>query len=206
MSLARRLRASRAQAGLVLAELGNSAGVVHTTVRGIELGMQRPGIDTVERIASALGVSPCWLAFGPEGHIPLRQKRPQDREVSDDPVPAPGSLVFESRFRGCGSRMRETRIRLGLTLRALADKAEALAWKRPGAGRRAVSYQVIYNTEAGATAPRIDTLEAIALALDVPPCWLAYGDESAQVPGRGCASQVPGEDDVSDRSASPGGC
>lgn len=59
-----RLFAVRKEAGLGLLALGKKAGVAHMTISAIEKGRQMPAADTIERLARALGVSPCWLAFG----------------------------------------------------------------------------------------------------------------------------------------------
>jgi transcriptional regulator with XRE-family HTH domain len=51
----------------------------------------------------------------------------------------------------------------GLTLRAVASAA-------------GVSPQSILLIEKGESEPRISTVEEIAVALDVAPGWLAYGE------------------------------
>ena len=62
--LGARLFAVRKEAGLGLLALSKKAGVAHTTIGDIEKGRQMPAADTVERLARALGISPCWLAYG----------------------------------------------------------------------------------------------------------------------------------------------
>lgn len=59
-----RLRAVRKARALTLVALGSAAGVTHATIQHIETGRTVPGIDTVEKIATALGVDPRWLAYG----------------------------------------------------------------------------------------------------------------------------------------------
>lgn len=125
--------------------------------------MHIPRIDVVERLAIALSVSPVWLGFGPEGDLPFRQKQPRWRVVADDPTPALQDSVGH-RFKTCGDRLKLKRESLGLSLRALARAAD-------------VSYQAVLYTESGQTVPRVDTIEAIAVALDVAPGWLAYGED-----------------------------
>jgi len=51
--------------------LAKRSGVSNATINDIEKGRQLPAVDTVERLARALGVRPCWLAFG-EGHPNVR--------------------------------------------------------------------------------------------------------------------------------------
>ena len=109
-------------------------------------------------------MSPIYLAFGPEGAEPFRLKTPAYLKCEDEPQPQPGAGVFAARYTGCAERLRSSRERLGLSLRELAAAAT-------------VSYQAVLNTESGQTVPRVDTIEAIAVALDVAPGWLAYGDD-----------------------------
>lgn len=58
-----RLQAVRVERGLTKAELGRSAGITSPSVTQIETGGQS-GVDVIESLAKALGVSPGWLAFG----------------------------------------------------------------------------------------------------------------------------------------------
>lgn len=67
--LAIRLRALRAMHSLSRAKLASAAGVLEGSVQRIEEGRGEANVDTVERLAIALGVSPSWLAFG-EGAPP----------------------------------------------------------------------------------------------------------------------------------------
>lgn len=70
-SLAVRLKALRTKLNLSRAELADAAGVTTGPIQNIELGRGAPGVDTIERLATALNVSPAWLAFG-GGELPLR--------------------------------------------------------------------------------------------------------------------------------------
>lgn len=133
----------------------------------MEEGTQQPGIDLIEKIAVGLGISPVWLAFGHEGALPFREKQPRPAVPFDDPVPEPGKGLFHARYVDCGERLRQVREQLGLSLRSLAEAAN-------------VSYQAVLNTETGLTVPKAETIEAIAVALDVAPGWLAYGDEEGE--------------------------
>ena len=64
--LASRLRAARQDKCLTLAKLG--AALDPARGRGIvcewEKGRCEPSLSTIAQIAAALGVTPCWLAFG----------------------------------------------------------------------------------------------------------------------------------------------
>jgi transcriptional regulator with XRE-family HTH domain len=61
--LAERAKTTRTQAALSMREVARRAGITEGAVRSTEKGRQ-PGIDTMEKLAGALGVSPAWLAFG----------------------------------------------------------------------------------------------------------------------------------------------
>lgn len=61
--LAARVREVRALLGLSMREVARRAELTEGAVRSTELGRQ-PGIDTLEALARALGVSPAWLAYG----------------------------------------------------------------------------------------------------------------------------------------------
>ena len=63
-----RLFDARDRAGLTLRALGEKAGVSWSTISAIEKGRQAATVETTERLAMALGVRPCWLAFG-EGSL-----------------------------------------------------------------------------------------------------------------------------------------
>ena len=67
--LAARLRALRTLHSLSRAKLGQAAVVPVGSIQHIEDGRGDPRVDTIERLAVALDVSPAWLAFG-EGPAP----------------------------------------------------------------------------------------------------------------------------------------
>lgn len=64
-----RLAKRRQHLGLSRAVLAAAAGVTVTAVQHIEDARRVPSVETVERLAVALDVSPAWLAFG-EGNRP----------------------------------------------------------------------------------------------------------------------------------------
>ena len=61
--LSGRLMEARATLGLSLREVDRRAGTTAGTLRAIEAGGQ-PTLDTLECLATALAISPAWLAFG----------------------------------------------------------------------------------------------------------------------------------------------
>lgn len=128
------------------------------TVFLLEEGRHVPRLDTVEKIASALGLSPAFLAYGIE---------------ADASQPTAGL-----RCEGVASRLRETRIARGLTMRALARAA-------------GLTDTAVRSTETGASMPSIATVESFAVALGVSPAWLAYGLGPMELPGRRRAAVSP---------------
>ena len=70
-----RLVRARELSGMNTAELGRLARLSRTTVANIEEGKTAPGIDTVERLAAALHVSPAWLGFGEDALVDLSTHR-----------------------------------------------------------------------------------------------------------------------------------
>jgi transcriptional regulator with XRE-family HTH domain len=135
------------------------AGVAGSLVHYAERG-RVPRLDTIERIAIALGVSSCWLAFGDEGSAPVRQQLPRPgRPLLLRPLTAREATP---NYGSIGARLFAMRERRGLSRRALGKAAET-------------SGTSILNIEDGRTIPRLDMVERLATALDVPPCWLAFG-------------------------------
>lgn len=61
--LAERARAAREALGLSMREVSRRAELSEGVVRAVERQAQ-PGIDTLERLATVLKVSPAWLAYG----------------------------------------------------------------------------------------------------------------------------------------------
>lgn len=101
-----RLRKARKAADVTRHKLSLSAGIASDGVNDLETGGRIPGIDTVERLALALNVSPCWLAFGKD---------------------QTGPVVEGLRCASLGQRVTEARLRAGLSGRALAAAAELSA-------------------------------------------------------------------------------
>lgn len=163
--LSLRARTAREATGLTLRELADMAGIANSVVHYTE-GGRVPRLDTVERIAIVLGVSPCWLAFGEDGTEPFRQKVPRPEgsrrhltlrsfEAQEDALGSPG----------VGERLRAAREQAGVSRRQLGEAAQS-------------SGTSILNIEDGRVVPRVDMVERLALALGVAPCWLAFGGGS----------------------------
>lgn len=67
--LASRLKALLKTADMPMLQLAERAGLYTSHVAYILDSSRAPRVDTVEKLARALGVSPCWLAFGQEGPL-----------------------------------------------------------------------------------------------------------------------------------------
>lgn len=74
-----RLLWARMRAGLTVRALAEVAGVAFSAVTEIEKNKRRPRTDTTERLAVALGITPCWLSYGdgpaPEGWMETESQR-----------------------------------------------------------------------------------------------------------------------------------
>jgi len=79
-----RLQTSREEKGLTKAALARLGGLSPSAFAKIENGGQS-GIDVIESLAKALGVSAGWLAFGvgPQVVVSPRRGRPPTQPVSD---------------------------------------------------------------------------------------------------------------------------
>lgn len=162
---ARRLLDCRDALNWPLQWVADRAETSHVSISRLEDGKQQPSIDLVERIACALGVPVCWLAFGQLGAEPFRGKRPSSEPVAPIPAPTPGAYRNEQRAAQVGLRLAQLRREAGLSLRDLAECA-------------GTSHQVITNIENGRGMPKLDIAERLAVALNVAPCLLAYGIEA----------------------------
>ncbi len=116
----------------------------------LEAGDRIPRVDTVEKLAKALHVSPCMLAYGIE----------QPCEPGDGPLSA-----------GLPDRLLQLREERGLSRRALGRLS-------------GTSDNFVQKTESRATVPTIANVEALAKALKISVCWLAYGVGDRDLPPR----------------------
>lgn len=160
--LAVRLSLTLEATGAPQSRIAIAAGVAQPVISRTKAGLATPAIDTVERLAAALGVPPGWLAFGDEGTEPFRQRRPRSPVPMDPPTPDPNRREPAGMYKPVGERCKQAREARSLSLRAVAKAA-------------GISAQSLLLTEAGETVPLVSTCEALAVALDVSPCWLAYG-------------------------------
>lgn len=161
--LSERLLATRNRSGQKLYVVADLADVSQTTPGAVERGENIPALETLERLASALGVPVGWLAYGYEGLEPVRERYPRDFFIPSDPLPDPAWRVFRNLSAGFPRRLREARERSGLSMRTLSESA-------------GISVQAWSKCEAGKVSPRVDTCERMAVALGIAPRWLAFGD------------------------------
>lgn len=84
MDMATRLQAARSAAAMSRAELGRHTSLSPRAIAKIEAGGQS-GVDIIELLAKALGVSPGWLAFGlgPQIVTSPRRGRPPAQSPAD---------------------------------------------------------------------------------------------------------------------------
>lgn len=166
-SLGPRLSDLRTKAELPALAINSFAGVGKGTINALEDGVHCPRIDILERLASALDVSPSWIAFGHEGYEPFQQRRPRDPVPLDPPIPHAEARPATERYKGVGDRCRKLRQLRGLSLRAAATAA-------------GISHESLNLVEKGGTIPLVATCERLAVAFDVAPAWLTYGE--GQIP------------------------
>ena len=68
MAISKRLKSARQAARMTQQQVGDRLRPQHTrkNVCKWEHGQTEPSLSTIAQIAAALGVTPCWLAFGCE--------------------------------------------------------------------------------------------------------------------------------------------
>jgi transcriptional regulator with XRE-family HTH domain len=160
--LPERIADLRKRLGLTVRAVGAATAISHSVVVEYENGKRTPALDTTEKLAAAFGVPACWLAFGELGEECFAQKRASATPVPAAPLPVAGGLPYLALNAGCASRLRGLREGRGLSYRDLGKAA-------------GVSYETIRKTETRETSPKLDAVWRLAVALDVAPCWLAYG-------------------------------
>lgn len=171
LGFAARLTRARVRAGLTRNGLAKLAGCSIKSVIRSETGVNIPLIGLVEKWATALGLSPIWLAFGPDGGLPFRQRQTnvRSRRVElPEAVPRPHPAVLRS--RGVAARLLHTRKARRFAISDVSTAAN-------------LNPQAVTFIERRGTLPRLDTLEAIARAMGVAPGWLAYGDDEPAITG-----------------------
>lgn len=140
---AERLRRARRAAEWSLAELARAAGSTAPTILALERGERCPRVDTAEKLALALAVSPSQLAFG---IAPVA--KPQTKTAHGGLAKRLGAMralrglsmrELEQRADAAGNLVRNTEAGRSLpTLRTIEQLAKALgvspAWLAYGEG------------------------------------------------------------------------
>ena len=67
--IGKRLYLARTRRNLTMADLATKADISGAAISYIESGTRKPTADTVEGLARALDIDPCWLAYG-TGEVP----------------------------------------------------------------------------------------------------------------------------------------
>ena len=116
----------------------------------LEAGDRIPRVDTAEKLAKVLRVSPCLLAYG---------------------IEAPCDAGGDSLSAGLPARLAQVRQERGFSRLSLG-------------GLSGTSHTFVRDTENGKSVPNIAKVEALAKALKVSPCWLAYGIGPQVLPPR----------------------
>lgn len=145
-----RLARTRIAADIAGHVLSLAVGLSRNTASQLEGRDRIPRVDTVERLARFLKVSPCMLAYG---------------------IDAPCAAGDGSLSAGLPARLAQLREERGLSHRELGRLSGA-------------SHNFVRDTEAGKSVPNIANVEALAKALNVAPCWLAYGVGERDLPAR----------------------
>jgi transcriptional regulator with XRE-family HTH domain len=145
-----RLARAREAADMSCSALSLAVDMHRGAASGLEGGGRVPRVDTVEKLAAVLHVSPCFLAYGIEQACELNS----------------GSLSAS-----LPSRLAQLRQERGLSHRELGRLS-------------GTSHTFVRDTEAGSSVPNIAKVEALANALKVTACWLAYGVGDRDLPLR----------------------
>lgn len=145
-----RLARTRIAADIAGPTLSLAVGMHRAAVSGLESGGRIPRVDTVDKLAKALNVSPCMLAYG---------------------IQQPCEHGAESLSAGLSARLAQLRQERDFSHRELGRLA-------------GMSHNFVRTTEAGSRVPNIANVEALANALQVTACWLAYGVGDRDLPPR----------------------
>ena len=140
---AERLRRARRAAEWSLAELARNAGSTAPTILALESGARSPRVDTAQKLALALGLSPSLLAFGIAPAGKAATKTASDglakRLTAARTLRELSMRELEQRADAAGNLVRNTQAGRSLpTLRTIEQLAKALgvspAWLAYGEG------------------------------------------------------------------------
>lgn len=137
MTVGERIKKIRTKKGLTQKKLGELCGMNEVQIRQYELGKANPKIETLERIALALGCSTFELKGVSQDYLDTINSIPQEYLDSLNSIPkeyffTPASLI--------GNYIQEKRASLEMSQKELANKLD-------------VSVNTIQNYEQGITTP-----------------------------------------------------
>lgn len=195
MDLGPTIRHFREERGYTLDELAHRAGISPSYLSEIERGHKRPSLKTLDKLCSALNISRETLIPAEAARIGLGDKirmARQEKGLSLKDLSAktgisftylseiergvlhpavdtlgkiaaalevPLSMLLSHNENWIGRKLKEVREALGLTQGALAAQA-------------GLSAAMIGQIEAGKVQPSLNTIEKIAKALGISPCYL----------------------------------
>lgn len=197
-----KVRQAREERGLSLTNLAERASLSVSYLSEVENGRKSPSLQVVQRLAAALNLEPAALfASGPQGRITPGERirllrTEQDLTLAQvankvgigasylseiergrvSPAPATLNRIAEALdtgvaqilgpLAGLGARLRQAREDLGYSQAELAERA-------------AVSPGLVGQIERGEVQPSLLTLDNLAAALGVSPCYLIQEEDPA---------------------------
>lgn len=82
MTIGERIKEFRLKAGLTQSELAEKLGIPYQSIGQWERGLRSPKIETLQKIAEALGVEP-WQLMGYDGSIRVDTGKHSDKPLSE---------------------------------------------------------------------------------------------------------------------------
>lgn len=97
MTIGERIKKIRIDKGLTQKQVGQLSGMADSAIRKYELGVQNPKVETIQRIADALGVSASFLIGFDEKIVNPTQYSPEEiKEIQQGAWDAYKSHIEES--------------------------------------------------------------------------------------------------------------
>ena len=84
MVVGKRIRKLRQEKGLSQGDMERATGLLRTYISRVEHGYTVPSLETLERIAEALGVPPYQLLYEGDGKSTGRARRAKEPKMSDE--------------------------------------------------------------------------------------------------------------------------
>lgn len=196
LEIGSRLRLAREGIGMSGRKTSQAAGLSIETAHSIESTGRMPGIDTVERLASVLRVSPSWLAFGTDpmrrvmnyrwapGHSALGAARELEAIIRGEGGKIDHSFLY---FDPAGaalyeevSRVPEPRPLAEAAVEILSQFKEPLSVVALGSGMAHIETTLVECLVRPESSPDLDGEPAIDLYLvDSSACLLGEGHRHA---------------------------